>query len=295
MDWSFLTTFLTADKVGGYTRGIVAAEFGMAIAKWPVVAQYVDGTTQSLIAGAVAGIAVGIWSHIAKNIADKSTPRTPIGMKAGGPIGAAIIGLFLVYGGGAHAQTVTPLPVKAPPVAVPVAGCSQLSCTGFFAGGSIYGIGGNAAILQNGVAGSIFAGGGDIGLNAGWQYWDSKYFVSFDADAMIESTNNAGVNNFAGGGFVGILHAKLGGNLLGLVANGPAPITPPSALVGVIMASYIDNCVAFRKNGSQYCGGAGTQFWLAPKLTLDLLYDYAPPSDKVNALQNVGAKVSYHF
>ena len=193
------------------------------------------------------------------------------------------------------ADLVVPMPVKAP-VAATVT-CTQLSCTGFDAGGVVYGIGGNAAILTNGIQNSIFAGGGDIGLNAGWQYWDGKYYVGFDADGMVQSQNTAGVTGFAGnsGTAVGILHAKFGGNLIGLFSNGPAPITVPSLLATSIMASYIDTCSAFRKGGTQFCSGAGTQFLLTNRLTLDIIYDYGAPTNNFNALQNVGVKVAYHF
>jgi hypothetical protein len=185
--------------------------------------------------------------------------------------------------------------LKAPAAVVPT--CSQLSCTGFDVGMEIYGIGGNAAILQNGIQNSVFAGGGDIGLNVGWQYWDGKYFAGFDIDGMIESKNNMGVTGFAGntGAAVGIVHFKLGGNLSQLIANGPAPITVNGLLANTFMASYIDNCSAFRKGGTQYCAGAGQQFLLSPKLTLDVLYDYGAPTKNFNALQNVGLKIAYHF
>lgn len=189
------------------------------------------------------------------------------------------------------------LPVKAPPLLPTInTTCStQNSCTGWYVGGTLYGIGGNAALLQNGLNNSLFAGGGAIGLNAGVQYWNGQYFAALDGDVMIESSNNAGVQDFLTGGAVGMVHVKLGGNLLSLVSNGSPVLTPPSALATTLMATYVDNCVAIRQGTTQYCGGMGQQFLLAPRLTLDLVYDYGAPTTKLNALQYAGAKIDYHF
>lgn len=69
MDWSLLTNFVNTTKVAGWTRAVVGAGIAAAIAKWPGLSQYLSPETQAALGVAVSGIAVGVWSHIAKEIA----------------------------------------------------------------------------------------------------------------------------------------------------------------------------------------------------------------------------------
>lgn len=73
MDLSFLTQFINTSKVAGWTRAVVGALFAAAIAKWPLLKDYVDPATQAAIATAASGIAVGVWSHIAKAASQPAT------------------------------------------------------------------------------------------------------------------------------------------------------------------------------------------------------------------------------
>lgn len=65
----FLATLLSADKVGGYVRAGVASGLGLALARWPLLSAYLDPVTQNALGIAAAGLAVGLWSHIAKDVA----------------------------------------------------------------------------------------------------------------------------------------------------------------------------------------------------------------------------------
>ena len=67
-----LSQFINTSKLGGWVRALVAAGFGILIAKWPGLKDYVDPATQAEIGAAVATIVVGVWSHMAKSQADKS-------------------------------------------------------------------------------------------------------------------------------------------------------------------------------------------------------------------------------
>lgn len=66
MNWSLLTQFVDANKLGGWVRALVGAGFVAAIAKWPVLGTYVDPGTQVQIAAAVATIVIGLWSQLTK-------------------------------------------------------------------------------------------------------------------------------------------------------------------------------------------------------------------------------------
>lgn len=280
------------EQITGIIRAILPGALAYCVGRG-----WISASDVGEISAAVVAVGAAVWSYVSNRTGKVAgSGGLSVGVKAGGGIGSAIVIGFLLFGSG-HANAQTAMPVKAPPPVV-ASGCQQLSCTDFSIGAVVNGIGGNAAILQNGINNSVFAGGGDIGLNIGWGYWDGKYFVGLDVDGLLESQSNTGISGFAGsnGGAVGIVHFKLGGNLVNVIANGPAPFTTPSFLATSLMASYLDvGCVAFRKGGTQNCAGAGQEFWLAKNLTLDVLYDYGAPTKNFNALQNVGAKVSYHF
>jgi hypothetical protein len=78
MDLSCLTSLVDSGKLAGYARAVVASLIGLAIAKWPVLATILDPTTQTAIGVVAAGIAVGLWSHIAKSIADGSVKANDV-------------------------------------------------------------------------------------------------------------------------------------------------------------------------------------------------------------------------
>lgn len=74
----FLLMFVNTSKVAGWTRAAVGAGIAAAIAKWPLLKEYLDPTTQAALATAASGIAVGIWSHLAKALS--SPPTKPSGL-----------------------------------------------------------------------------------------------------------------------------------------------------------------------------------------------------------------------
>jgi hypothetical protein len=68
MDLSILLMFVNSSKVAGWTRAGVGAIIAAAIAKWPLLKEYMDPATQAALATAASGLAVGVWSHIAKQL-----------------------------------------------------------------------------------------------------------------------------------------------------------------------------------------------------------------------------------
>lgn len=79
MDLSWLTMFVNTSKLAGWTRAGVGALFAAAVAKWPLLKEYVDPATQAAIATAASGIVVGVWSHVAKQLASQGAPSAPSG------------------------------------------------------------------------------------------------------------------------------------------------------------------------------------------------------------------------
>ncbi len=66
MDLSWLTMFIDSSKVGGWVRAGVASGLATAITNFPGLGDYLSPATQTALGVAASGIAVGIWSHIAK-------------------------------------------------------------------------------------------------------------------------------------------------------------------------------------------------------------------------------------
>lgn len=249
---------------------------------------------------------IGAHSYTAASWTDPATAQA----KQGGPtirsaavIAAFIIGSLALFG--VSSARAADLPNKAASLPAPLADlvnqpCTQTSCQGFYAGLSLYGEGGNAAVLQNGLSGSVFAGGGMIGGNVGWENWSNGWFIAGQFDALLESAPGSNTTGFAPGGFVGLFHVKLGGNagnLLGTAvpAGSQGPIAIPQKLLSSLVSPYFDFCTAIRQGTTQWCGGAGAQFNIGGRWTADLIYDYGAPTTKVNALQIVGLQADYHF
>jgi len=65
----FLVKLIDADKLGGWVRASVASALGLALAKWPALGTIVGPDFQAALGVILSGIAVGIWSSIAKSAA----------------------------------------------------------------------------------------------------------------------------------------------------------------------------------------------------------------------------------
>lgn len=84
MEFSFLFKLIDAGKVAGWTRAVVGAIMAAEIARWPWLSQYLDPTVQAAIATAVSGVVVGVWSHVAKSMAQAPAPAVASTQQEGG-------------------------------------------------------------------------------------------------------------------------------------------------------------------------------------------------------------------
>ena len=70
--WSIIVRLVNADKLGGWTRALVAVLLGQATGWFGgVLAPFLTPELQQVIAAAVATAVVGFWSDIAKAVANK--------------------------------------------------------------------------------------------------------------------------------------------------------------------------------------------------------------------------------
>ncbi len=66
-----LSQLVDANKLGGWTRAIVAALLSVAISKWPTLSPYMTPEVQLALGILVSSGVVGIWSTLTKTDAAK--------------------------------------------------------------------------------------------------------------------------------------------------------------------------------------------------------------------------------
>jgi hypothetical protein len=179
---------------------------------------------------------------------------------------AAIVSLA---GLSAHAQT-----FKTPPL------CSVTSCTGFYFGGALQGFGTNADILGNGISNSVFANGGGIGAQVGYQIWNGNFFAAFEAAGIYTVPAQGNPPVPVNPHFMGLQIVKLGTGLSNLIT--PAPSTGSQGPTGIfanmqasLISPYILAGVAEKSNvGTGWATGAGAEFTLGAGYNLFAEYIY---------------------
>jgi opacity protein-like surface antigen len=160
--------------------------------------------------------------------------------------------------------------------------CTVTDCSGPFLGFNVAGVGSNLDILGSGISNSVFAGGGMIGGNAGYQLWNGQFFAAAElsADARFNPSGMAGAVNDK---FLVLGLVKVGaalGNLFGAGTPGtttsPTPSQAPINLAiipGTAMLSpYALLGGAWSQRGTGWATGAGSEFLLAKGWNLDVKY-----------------------
>jgi len=131
------------------------------------------------------------------------------------------------------------LPVKALP-SLPAAVCAPGSCSGWYVGFGLVGNGTNADIIGNGINGSVFAAGGAMKVQGGYQFWNGAFFAAAEVGVGYEFTTpaSAALAPSQGSRFVGTELVKLGYNFfpstaaaVSLPSQSPVPLTVPANLL----------------------------------------------------------------
>ena len=71
MNWSTISQFVDANKLGGWVRAGVASILAVAIGKWPLLGAILDPATQQALGVVLAGVVVGFWSQLTKTDSQK--------------------------------------------------------------------------------------------------------------------------------------------------------------------------------------------------------------------------------
>lgn len=253
--WAAGHYHLSADQMGILTSDLGYAATGAGL----LYGMYARWGTKAVPATAV--VTAHTIEPNATGTTDKPLPIIP----------AASLALALLLFAPLPATAADMIPLKAP-VRAMAADCTQLDCTGWIVGANIIGTGSNLDIVGSGVNGSIFAGGGLIGVDAGYQLWNGKFFagaaVSFDYDANLSGNVNQG-RYLA----MGLFQAGLG--LSGIFSPAPAnsgPIGIPSQIASALLSPYLQFGVAQRARGTAWVSGAGAEFGLSQTWVLRLDY-----------------------
>jgi opacity protein-like surface antigen len=186
------------------------------------------------------------------------------------------------------------------PLAVPGFTCTVASCSGWYGGAVLVGEGTNADIIGQGVNNSVFAAGGIIGGDFGYRLWNGNYFFAAEVAAGYQSANSSALTAFTPSGFVGTVLVKAGASLYpffggGVPAPSQGPVAVPTNLMPSLMSPYIQTGEMWRQGTTQWVSGAGAEFIIGPRWTLDLSYLYAPPINNLNATNLVKLGVNYNW
>ena len=181
----------------------------------------------------------------------------------------------------ASANAADMLKLKAPAYVAPVcsAGSATMtpSCSGFYVGLNVQGIGSNLNILSAGINNSVFAGGGLVGLDAGYQFWNGTFFLAGEAQFDYDFQNKALSAEPFNQRWSGDILAKAGvglANILGAGSPSPSqgPINPVLIPGTAFMSPYVVLGGAFKQGQQGWVTGAGAEWILAQGWNLDIFY-----------------------
>ncbi|SRR5216684_5981962 len=196
------------------------------------------------------------------------------------------------------------LPVKATPY-LSASSCAAGSCSGWYAGFGVAGDGSNADIVGSGINGSVFAAGGILKAQGGYQFWNGNWFAALDLSLGYEFITNTSatlpVVNQHGSKFVGLETIKLGYNFFPSTQS--AVVTPSQSPIPLVVPAnfFAATTPYFRFGGMQRKGvnmwvnGVGAETVIAAGWTSDVSYLYAPAQQGVPATSLVLLELNRHF
>jgi len=222
----------------------------------------------------------------------------------------ALISIFAVsasaFAGDVNAPALPSLPIKA---LASGSSCTPTSCSGFYVGGGLGGIGTNLNVIGNGLNGSAFAGGMLPTTKFGYLYAQNGWLFGAEGTAAYQ-TNTTTTIGGVGGNQNGLLltqGVKFGGNFSQLFgSNFQAPITIPVSLANSVINIYGQGGTAQHQLvGAHYAsgeyGGAGVLFDTGAHSFVDIDYKFiqygqtSSGSASFNSEQIVTASWNYKF
>jgi len=190
------------------------------------------------------------------------------------------------------------------PVAASVP-CAAGACSGWYAGFGLLGDGSNADIVGQGINGSVFAAGGALKVQGGYQFWTGQLFAALEGGIGYEFTTSTSANlpvvTNRGSKFVGTELIKLGYNFFPSTqvatttpSQLPIPLTVPANLLASSTPFFVFGGMQ-RRGISQWVNGAGIETVIAAGWTSEAKYLYAPSQQGQPAASIVTLELNKHF
>lgn len=131
---------------------------------------------------ALASVIGAVLAYAVPNKAAATPTGGPSSLNAN--IKGALIG-FIALGALLAPQARAADVAKPAPKAVFIP-CTPIACTGWYAGFNLAGVATNVNVIGNGINGSLNAGGQNIGIQGGYQFWNGTFF--FGPEVGIDYT-----------------------------------------------------------------------------------------------------------
>ena len=187
---------------------------------------------------------------------------------------ASIGMLASAFAGDINSPIASIFPVKAPAGSP----CTPTSCSGWYVGAGLGGVGTNLDVIGNGLNGSAFAGGMLPGLKAGYLYAQNGWLFGAEITGAYQTNTTTTVAG-TGGNQNGLLFTqgvKFGGNFSQLLGQTASPITIPPALANALINIYAQAGAAEHQLVGGFASGeyagAGVLFDVGPHSFIDVDY-----------------------
>jgi hypothetical protein len=193
--------------------------------------------------------------------------------------------------------------------------CVAGSCSGWYAGFGLVGEGTNADIIGSGLNNSVFAAGGAIKVQAGYQLWSGQFLAGIEGSVGYSFITPANqvlvaptpvtaptlVGLHSGSKFIGMEIVKLGYNFFPSAAS--APTSPSQSPVSLIVpANFLAASTPYlafgglQRNGkNMWVSGVGVDTVIAAGWTSTAKYLYAPAVNGLPATNLVMLELNKHF
>lgn len=183
--------------------------------------------------------------------------------------------------------------------------CTPQNCSGWYGGFGVLGDGTNVDIIGNGINGSVFAAGGAIKVQGGYQFWNGSWFAAIDGSVGYEFTtaNSASIPvvDNKGSKFIGTELIKLGYNFINFSqtsvttpSQSPIPLVVPANLLAS-STPYFTFGGMQRRGISEWVNGVGVQTVITAGWSSDVKYLYAPSQQGIPATNVVMIELNKHF
>lgn len=159
--------------------------------------------------------------------------------------------------------------------------CTQFSCSGFYVGPNLLGVGADITDVTSGVPASAFTSGGGLGVDAGYQFWNGQFFFAGEVFGDFTALNLGTGNGFKNTWIAGEV-GKFGMGLSGVLgqavpaqtapSQSPVPVSVPNSLSTSMMSPYVAVGAVERPWGTGWAVGGGISYILAQNWNLDIMY-----------------------